>query len=159
MKILVFSDSHGKTTRMLNIIDEQRREIDAIIHLGDTTADCDDIRYYDPELTLYSVNGNNGSSENAPDELLIELAGNRLLLAHGHIHRVRWGLDSYIAYAKEKGARAALFGHTHRPLCEENNGILLLNPGSITRPSSGRPSYAVLTLSEGTGAQAEIVYI
>ena len=33
------------------------------------------------------------------------------------------------AAARERGCAAALFGHTHRPLCEQR-GVLLLNPGS-----------------------------
>ena len=33
------------------------------------------------------------------------------------------------AAARERGCQAALFGHTHRPLCEQRS-VLLLNPGS-----------------------------
>ena len=47
--------------------------------------------------------------------------------------------------AREAGADAALFGHTHRPFCERRAGILCLNPGTLARGQ-----YAVLTVADGT---------
>ena len=32
-----------------------------------------------------------------------------------------------------------VFGHTHKPFCETVNGILFLNPGSVTRPRGQHP--------------------
>ena len=43
-----------------------------------------------------------------------------------------------------------VFGHTHRPFCETVNGILFLNPGSVTRPRGQHPPSLVrLTIESG----------
>ncbi len=44
-----------------------------------------------------------------------------------------------------------IFGHTHEPLIEKRNGLLLVNPGSVTDPRRGsKPACAVLRLEKGT---------
>ena len=40
-------------------------------------------------------------------------------------------------------------GHTHRPLQEENQGVLYLNPGSAGFPKSGQPASVALLQIEG----------
>ena len=42
----------------------------------------------------------------------------------------------------------ALFGHTHVPCCQQEGGLWLLNPGTI----SGRPqaTYGLIELQNGT---------
>ncbi len=43
-----------------------------------------------------------------------------------------------------------VFGHTHWPICEESDDVLLLNPGSPTdRRRAPWPSYASLELADG----------
>ena len=43
-----------------------------------------------------------------------------------------------------------MYGHTHTPVVEEENGILVINPGSLTFPrqQGRRPSYAVMEIEE-----------
>ena len=44
-----------------------------------------------------------------------------------------------------KAGDCFLFGHIHIPTIKRDNGIMLLNPGSITLPKGGNPAtYAVL---------------
>ena len=54
-----------------------------------------------------------------------------------------------------------LFGHTHYPEIEMQEGILVINPGSLTFPRQrGRKfSYAVMEAEEGKDLQAEIRYL
>ena len=51
--------------------------------------------------------------------------------------------------AKEKGADIALFGHTHEPYEEylPEYGLWLFNPGALSSPARGEPTYGLLTLS------------
>ena len=53
------------------------------------------------------------------------------------------------------------YGHTHRPVVEEEDGILVINPGSLTFPrqQGRRPSYAVMDVEEGKDLQVEIKYL
>lgn len=46
--------------------------------------------------------------------------------------------------------QAALFGHTHIPLVEAQGDVLLVNPGSLSRPRGGSaPGCALLTIEQG----------
>ena len=51
---------------------------------------------------------------------------------------------------------AALFGHTHVAMMEEKDGLLILNPGSVSRPRNGKASFAVLE-TDGEKLKAVIV--
>ena len=42
-----------------------------------------------------------------------------------------------------------VFGHIHVPVNREADGILLINPGSPSRPRNGVPSFGILTLKAG----------
>ena len=43
-----------------------------------------------------------------------------------------------------------MFGHTHRPYLDDSQGIIVLNPGSLSYPrQQGRkPSYMIMELDE-----------
>jgi putative phosphoesterase len=70
-------------------------------------------------------------------------------LTHGHRQSVKSGLSNLLYRTLELECKAAIFGHTHIPCMEFAEGVHLLNPGSLTRPLGGRPSYALLTLEKG----------
>lgn len=64
--------------------------------------------------------------------------GKRIFATHGHIYD-KWNLPDL-----SKGD-VFIYGHTHIPLAEEQEGIYILNPGSIAIPKEDNPnSYAVL---------------
>ena len=48
-----------------------------------------------------------------------------------------------------------------RPVIEKKNGVLVINPGSVSFPrQEGRkPSYVILNLEEGKEPQAEIRFL
>ena len=57
------------------------------------------------------------------------------------------------------GANVVLFGHTHVPLCLEEEGVLYLNPGSLTSPRGGsHASYAILEIEKGRAAATLMDY-
>ena len=77
-------------------------------------------------------------------------------MTHGHTwHVERWesSLWDLCDEAKRRGARVAIFGHTHMPFLEEQNDILLLNPGSVAKPRQAglKKTYAVITINDRTG--------
>ncbi len=48
------------------------------------------------------------------------------------------------------GFSAVIFGHTHKPFIDRQNGVLFVNPGSATQPRSNHPpSVALLTVTGG----------
>ncbi|MBD1390682.1 phosphodiesterase [Neiella sp. HB171785] len=59
--------------------------------------------------------------------------GKRLCLSHGHTYNP----EQLPPLAAGEGF---VFGHTHLPLAEHQDGVLLFNPGSITIPKGGHPA-------------------
>ena len=143
MRILVVSDTHGNES-MLFKAHQQAGKIDAVIHTGDGELDA---QMLEETLggTVLRVAGNCDHGSTAPRELLITLAGKRLLIVHGDRYTVKNGLEALVAQGKASGADAILFGHTHRALVEQRDDLLLLNPGTLW----GRApflSYAILEI-------------
>ena len=104
--------------------------IDCIIHLGDCTEDTAALR----ELgkPLFQVRGNNDYDSLFPLERTVSLAGKRIYMTHGHRQKVYWNTDVLYYTAAQEQADAALFGHTHVPYLENEGGIIIMNPGSIS---------------------------
>ena len=144
MKILILSDSHGRKNLMLDAIDAEEPEL--IIHLGDYDKDCAEIGALFPQIPLRSVRGNCDYSSSGPDRDEFVLEGKRFYMTHGHLHSVKTGLSSLIAYAGSRNIDIALFGHTHIPHYSVTDGVTLINPGSIGIPST---TYAVLDIQNG----------
>ena len=46
-------------------------------------------------------------------------------------------------------AEVALFGHTHKPIALQKNGVFLFNPGSCGRCYTGPNTYGVMLLDKG----------
>ncbi len=129
MKILVFSDSHGKINPMLEAIDKYNP--DAVFHLGDVMADADQISIAYPTLKLYKVAGNcDFFLQNSPLEQMAHLEGKTILYLHGHTQSVKLGLDSVLYKADSLKANILLFGHTHIPLKRQFGELLAVNPGA-----------------------------
>ena len=125
----------------------ERERPDYLFHLGDYQRDARRLEEFYPQIPLLSVPGN--CDRPLPDAaltLLREFDGVRMLLTHGHAYGVKNGLLRLELAAREAGARVALFGHTHRALCEELDGLWLLNPGACSGPRRG---YGVVELSGG----------
>ena len=126
----VISDSHGDTGSLRRAA-IQLADCDAIAFLGDIEQDAAFLSSVFPK-TIYAVRGNNDFSTDLPGEVVIEREGHRLLVTHGHKWRVKFELHSLMYRAMELSCDAALFGHTHAPMSDLVNGVMLLNPGACS---------------------------
>ena len=81
---------------------------------------------------VYAVRGNCDFSGKYPEERLIEINGKRIFICHGHRYNVKYGYNSIYYKGKELGADIVLFGHSHLPIVEEYDELILMNPGSIS---------------------------
>ncbi len=148
MKILVFSDSHGRTLDMYGLIETEAP--DAVIHLGDHYEDACDLRRSYPNMPVYAVRGNNDFEPDAPLFSVIAPEGVRMYLTHGHRDRVGWSDTGLVsAHAADNGCTLALYGHTHLRNDVTEGGVRVMNPGSISMPRSGRASCIRLTVQGG----------
>src|SRR5665811_1414675 len=55
------------------------------------------------------------------------------------------------------GIHVFVFGHTHRPLIEERDGVLFVNPGTAGRRGGGYPRSVGELLVDGESVSARIV--
>ena len=158
MRAVVLSDSHNNTAALERAISSiGEKNIDIIIHLGDIKRDVDYIESMYYPIRVFSVLGNNDFMYNDDYERVIDFDGHKIFLCHGHTQSVNMGTEKLEKTALEKGCEAALFGHTHHALLKKGeNGMIILNPGSVSQPRGGRPAFAVLE-TEGGKLSAAII--
>ena len=159
MKILIISDTHAQDDVFLRILAKER-DFDVLLHAGDFEGS--ELVYQElTDVPFYYVAGNNDFFTDAPYERVIELCGIRIFMTHGHRRSLFKGYDEVRQEAVRHHAQIAVFGHSHMPVAEMDGGILLLNPGSLSWPRQEprKPSYIVLTLTEGQIQSYEIRYL
>lgn len=132
MNLLVLSDSHSALSFMRRCVEAVAP--DGILHLGDYFEDGTAIHETYPQIPLYQVPGNCDRYRCPPGQpqiLVTQDFGPKLYMTHGHRHQVKSGLGALLKDARDCGAAAVLYGHTHRPDCRrEEDGLWVLNPGS-----------------------------
>lgn len=118
MKLAILSDTHGLLRPQ---VVEHLKSADAILHGGDINKPeiVEQLRQYAP---LYIVRGNNDKAwaESIPHDLTITLGGVTFYLVHNRKE----------VPADLSGVNAVVFGHSHKYMQEEKDGVLWLNPGS-----------------------------
>lgn len=159
MKVLIVSDTHGKN-KNLELVLEREKKIDMLIHLGDVEGS----ELYISrclECPVEIIAGNNDFFSSLEKERVLILGKYKVLMTHGHNYYVNEGLEEAYKEAQARGIDIFMFGHTHRPILENKNGIILLNPGSLSYPrQEGRlPSYAVMEVDAESAPKFVIKYL
>lgn len=134
MRMIVTSDSHGKSGALFEIIEKHIDDASLFVNLGDCNSgrDLENAEiYFGDKLNLVCVSGNCDFAGNAPQERVIRFAGKKVILCHGHTYNVKFGLYDYISRAQREGADIALYGHTHTPCVNYTDGIYFFNPGAV----------------------------
>lgn len=146
MKTLVIvSDTHGNR-RALEQLEPVFAECDFILHLGDTSDDGAKLRAKFPDKT-YLVNGNCDFMKLGENELVLQVEEVKIFATHGHLYSAKHTLAKLAARAKELGCSVVLYGHTHRAEEREVQGVMLCNPGALSRYA--QKSYGYLVINGG----------
>lgn len=153
MKILVFSDTHGSTYKMHEIISRKRAVADLVIHLGDNTRDLDEVSRDFPTIAFLGVRGNCDFAvreDDYPSFRTFTYDGHKFFITHGHMQGVKSKQYALLALeAKKNGCDVALFGHTHIGVHTEINGVTVFNPGSISSPRDFTGgTYGIVTIEK-----------
>lgn len=153
LKVLVVSDTHGVIDNLEKVL-ELEKPFDYLIHCGDVEEQEDYIEVL-AEVPCTFVAGNCDYYSDLPHADIVELEGIRAFVTHGHYLDVSYEIEKLLDTAKENRCTFAFFGHTHRPEHLEQDGIVAVNPGSLTYPrQAGRhPSYAVVQILNGKKAE------
>lgn len=133
MKIVVMSDSHGKEENIDKVI-AQHQDADMLIHLGDICGDEDYLEAVCPYPVIMVAGNCDSYMCGLPGERIIDIAGRKCLLTHGHSYNVGGDRIRLAQRARDTGASVAMYGHTHVPEIETYEDVLVLNPGSVTYP-------------------------
>ncbi|QGU94407.1 phosphodiesterase [Clostridium bovifaecis] len=160
MKLFFISDIHGSIYYLNKAMEQcKKEEPDYIIILGDELyhGPRNPIpKEYNPEavanlLNIYKdkIIAIRGNCDSEVDQMVLKYPimsdysmilynGRRLFLTHGHIYNEE-NLPNI-----SKGD-VLIYGHIHVPVAKEQEGIFIINPGSITLPKENTPHcYAVL---------------
>ena len=122
MRILVISDSHGRNDDVAGVI-EQVGPIDMLIHCGDVERGDDYIRSL-VDCPVHMVRGNNDFFSDLPGEEEFMVEGYHIFTTHGHGYYVSMGETRLKQEARGRGADIVMYGHTHRPFYEKEEGLI-----------------------------------
>ncbi len=145
------SDSHG-CNRELEYVMHKESDADMFLHCGDICVD----EFTYPEII--TVCGNN-DYYNYPMKKIIEVEGHRIIMFHSHQFSFLKRDEKMVQAAIENNCDIVCYGHTHVAVDKIENGIHLINPGSLYHSRDGRPiSYAILTITKDK-VSSEIVFL
>ena len=127
VKIVLVSDSHGDRA-CLKWLRETYADYDMFVHCGDSELSIEDMEGY------ICVMGNNDFlyGNSVPYSRVLQADSHKIYVCHGHMDFL-----SYFHYgpmakkAKGLGCDLVFFGHVHQVSDTTEDGVRLLNPGSI----------------------------
>ena len=142
---IVISDNHGDDSPLWDVLSIYEDEVDTFIHCGDSEAEASDPIW----KRMRTVKGNMDGPF-FPESQEICLGNKKVLVTHGHLESVKRSLKELTEEAQRKHADIVFFGHSHIPFCEKIEGVLYVNPGSISLPKGPEPekTYARLSVDE-----------
>ena len=159
MRILVISDTHGRHSAFDKALKEAGN-IDALVHLGDTEGGEDYIEAV-CGCPAYVLAGNNDFFSDNLREMEVVFGTKKAFMTHGHYYYVSLGPERIIEEGKMRNADIVMFGHTHKPFLEMIDGMIVLNPGSLSYPrQEGRKgSYIMMEIEPDCDVKCEIKYL
>ena len=145
MKIMIASDIHGSAFYCKKLLEAFKNEhAERLLLLGDILyhGPRNDLpEGYAPKEVISMLNGIKeyilcvrGNCDTEVDQMVLEfpvlseqallsIDKTEMLAVHGHK-----------PFPSVKGGTVILSGHTHIPKCEEKDGVLYMNPGSVSIP-------------------------
>ena len=118
----VVSDTHGllrpEALKHLN-------GVDRIVHAGDIGAPniLEKLQTLAPVDAIRGNNDKGAWAEAIPETLFLEIRGHRLHVLHD--------LNQIDLSPSAAGMSVVISGHSHKPVVEEHDGVLFINPGSL----------------------------
>lgn len=159
-RVGVISDTHipKRAAVVPPVVLEALAGVELIIHAGDLV-DLQVLEQLEKIAPVKAVAGNIDLPQvkaTLPKSQLINFGGYTVGVVHGDgtsgttIKRARKAFS-------EQRVDCIIFGHSHKPVIEYLDGVLMVNPGSPTDPrKEPLPSFAILTLGEKL--EAKIYY-
>jgi putative phosphoesterase len=152
MKIGVISDTHLQASDPLPpLIAQAFQNVDLILHAGDfdSLTVLDELERLAPILAVRGYGDQNSPERDLPETLVHNVLGWRVGLVHDIAHPAYGiravGTEARLQFPREplrallkrrfkQEMEAVVFGDLHTPAIFQRHAILLMNPGSPTRP-------------------------
>lgn len=161
MKFFVISDLHGSAPVFAQAAEAfEREKADYLVLCGDYLNHGPRNPFpngYDPQLLAEHINrhahhilGVRGNCDSEIDQMLLSFpclgdyllfftAGRRCMVTHGHLY-------TETNHPPLSAGDVFISGHTHVPVLKRDNGIFVVNPGSLSLPKSELGGgYALIT--------------
>jgi len=160
MKLLVVSDIHGRSDRLIDLLD-MHSDADALIFLGDGLRDLSRAGVANYPMTVIAVRGNGDimplpEISATPYEHTQTIEGYKFFMLHGHTRDVKSRPENAVYAAAECGADVLLFGHTHEPLDKYipagetlKKPLRVFNPGSLGESYDGWGHFGLIQIKGG----------
>jgi uncharacterized protein len=152
VRIAVISDTHlpRGSRRLPDECLERLRESDLILHAGDVVAESvlEELEALGPPV--HAVLGNMDGPEllaRLPENRVVDAGGIRIGMTHDPGPAA--GREARLA-ARFPGCAAVVYGHTHLPQVDREEGVWILNPGSPTERRRA-PAHTMLVLDVEDG--------
>lgn len=158
MKLAIISDTHGYADRVQLAMEKFFTDAELILHAGDVLnhgARNPNFRGldYNPQKLIPLINDSKipfviarGNGDSALDKDVLETPitpyahvfanGKRIVVNHGHHLPTDADKDKMASHLR---ADIFITGHIHKPVLERRNGIIFLNPGTVSPHLSNQP--------------------
>lgn len=159
MRILIVSDTHRNNRNYLELL-ERLRPLDLVIHCGDVEGSEYTLKEAS-ECPVMMIAGNNDFFSQLPRELNFNIGKYKVWVTHGHNYFVYMGTQKLKEAARSRGADIVCFGHTHTPVLEREEDLIVVNPGSISYPrqDNRKPSYMLMDIDREGEAHFTVAYM
>ena len=166
--VLLLSDTHGAVDAVRWILSAFSEECQACLFVGDGAQDIITVvreaasgRITIPPVIIMAQgncdsqlyppifpDGANQKPFGLPVYQQKMIAGQQILLAHGHLHHVEIDGRKLSMTAENLGCTIAVYGHTHIQSIEGFGGVTAINPGSPLRPrGKSYGGFAILSIN------------
>ncbi len=145
MQILVVSDTHGDYVTFDKLV-RSKPAAEIVIFCGDGYSDFMEVSKNYRDKMFIGVRGNCDWSCPLPTLETRTIEGKKFYICHGHVEGVKYGLGGLKRMASEQHADIVLYGHTHISNIEYENGMNIMNPGSLRRFEC---SYGLIDIKNG----------
>ena len=167
MNIFITGDTHGDLSRAIEMYDAITAEntlkgvphvdkFDYLIHCGDYKKDGFDLGQA-LGLPVIAVYGNCDDVWD-PDFDILDTDAGSIVVTHGHVEDINTTHDHLYELAEDQGCNCICYGHSHIAEYEEENGYLLINPGSLTKPLDGTEGSVAILRADENGYAGNLIW-
>lgn len=163
MRVLIVSDTHRRGENFYRAL-EEAGAVSLVIHCGDVEGQEHEFEYAVQKMyncPFIVAAGNNDFFCHLENDVEVQIGPYKALVTHGHNYYISVSNKFLKQEAAARGYQMVFYGHTHKPVIDDKNGIIAVNPGSLSYPrQEGRlPSYAVMEIGEKGEVEVTIHYL